>query len=167
MKVQIHIGLCCALMQVWVLTSIGQVNEEKKDFQYWENASIQYDAEKLNKQNLYEVVPGDYRVFQFSTNNGGDPGNYSEAPTIIAFEAESDVNRFEFRDDQIAHQGGVYLQDCRCQDKGIHKIERGVITGERTGPNKWTVTIDVFVTGRKTDKEYHITESGTFQEIKR
>ncbi|NQV51669.1 MAG: hypothetical protein HQ500_00720 [Flavobacteriales bacterium] len=155
------------MMLCFLSSAMGQVNEEKKDFQYWENASIQYDAEKLNKQNLYEVISGNQRVFQFTTNNAGDLGNYSEAPTIITFETELGSNRFELRDDQIMHHGGIYLQDCRCQDKGIHKIERGVITGERTGPSEWTVAIDVFVEGRKTEKEYHITETGTFQEAQR
>lgn len=163
--------ICTRHIVPFVLFTLAGLNvclaQEEKAHVYYENSAIEYDEEKLNKQNLYRVGNGTKRVFEFHHNNAGEPGNHSVAPTIIAFEVDPSLDRFELRATDLLDANAVYIQDCRCQDKGIHPLNDGVIKGQRISQALWRIELDIRVAGRNTTKVYHFNERETFEQRER
>ncbi|MEQ9186625.1 MAG: hypothetical protein RLP15_02755 [Cryomorphaceae bacterium] len=141
--------------------------QEEKKYVYYEDSAIEYDEEKLNKQNFYRIASGTKRVFEWYQNNAGEAGNHSVAPTIIAFEVDPSLDQFELRATELLDANAVYIQDCRCQDKGIHPLKEGVIKGQRISQGLWRIEIDILVAGRNTTKVYHQEIRETFEQRER
>ncbi len=147
----------CYLLAVLLfqsLTHSAQEFVEQKAFNYYNNGQIAFNEAKLHLYNLYKITDGDKLVFEYITDNGGDPGNHSKAKTVIAFQLENGINKFELKDTKIEAHGGIYMQACECQDVGIHPITKGIIKGQKNKNGSWTVQMDVTIKGRVTGKEY-------------
>jgi len=139
--------------------SFGQ---EVRQFTYTENGQIEYDTARLHLHKSYQIVEGDYTVFEFTSNNGGDPGNHSQAESKIVFQLPMGHESFVLEGEDIASHGGIYIQLCRCQDKGIQVVTDGKIEGRKLDRGNWKIDLDVSFSGRKTEKKYHITANGIY-----
>lgn len=140
----------------WTLAQDVHLENHYKVF---ENSLIQHN---LKSHLTYSIGSGTYRVFEFSTNNGGDPGNHSEAWAYIVFQLPPDVKDFAFNGDEIARQGGAYIQSCYCQDAGVHPISEGTLSGSQQSDGTWKVGLDAHIFGRRTNKKYTLKVDGIF-----
>ena len=120
---------------------------EQRSFSFYEKGNITYNEAKLHYYNTYEVINGDKIVFEYMTDNGGDPGNHSKAKTVIAFELDMGIKKFQLKDDEIATHGGIYMQACECQDIGIHPIKKGTITGQKNKDGSFFLTVKIYLSG--------------------
>lgn len=144
-----------------ILQAPAQELELVESFEFFEDSKIVYNTERPYLQKLYRLEEGEYTVFEYRSNNGGDPGNHSNGEVVWAFQIDSELESFELNQDQIKEALGLYNQLCRCQDKGINKISSGSISGIKK-PNGWLITIDVIASGRKTSYPYSFTRSTLF-----
>jgi len=144
--------------------SFAQGFEEQRQFRYYENSRIEYDSVNYNS---FSIVGGSYTVFEFTSDNAGDPGNHSRAESKIVFQIEKGADKFQLADGDIAAHNGIYTQLCRCQDRGVQPIRKGYIRGERSTSGTWDVEIDVTFPGRLTGKDYHIAVTGDYINIEK
>jgi hypothetical protein len=147
-----------AIMQV-----VGQDHAEEKSFVFFENSQIQHDSLRYQS---YAVKAGEFIVFQWLTDNGGEPGNYSVAESVMAFQVENGVEEFELKDEEIFSHQGLYAQRCRCQDRRIQPIHSGVIHGKKMKSGNWMIEIDAVSIGLITGKTYHLLLNGEFKSAK-
>lgn len=130
-------------------------------FDYYLNKQVSYDSSSMGFKS-FSLIEGDFIVFAFTSNNAGDEGNYSQAESQIIFQIDESLDAFELLDSDILANQGLYMQKCRCQDKGIQMIEDGRISGQLLENGAWFVEIDVHFIGARTGKEYHIQKSGKY-----
>lgn len=150
------ISLLCAFM---LMDGFSQGFMESKAFILYENSQINHDSAHYK---TYKIDAGDFLVFEFRTDNGGDPGNHSVADSRVAFYIDSDVSSFNYSNEEMLITGLLYIQRCHCQDKGIHIINEGTLKGEKQANGSWSVEFDVSFLGRNTGKVYRIHEKGIY-----
>lgn len=137
----------------------AQEQVEGDAFRFYQQAYLEHDS---SGRRSYAIVPGDFLVFEFVSYNSAEPGNGSRAESRLTFQVEPGAKEFVLRDKEIMDHRGIYIQVCRCADRGIQLIERGVIKGKKTGSDAWDIVLDIYVTGRSTGKVYHIQEAATY-----
>jgi len=138
--------------------------EFKEEFRYHSGARIEYDRGRPHLQEKYEVIPGDRLVFEYITNNAGEPGNAMVAETYISFQVGDTADAFVLNADDFESSEAIYIQMCRCQDKGIQPLNRGTIKGKKDKNGIWNVEIDAYATGRRSGGTYHLEVRGAFKE---
>lgn len=136
------------------------------EFRYHLQSEIEYDAKKRHFYHLYAISTGEHLVFELVSNNAGDPGNHSKAESIVAFQVAPELKEFRLSGQEIADHGGIYVQRCKCQDRGIQAIQDGTITGKLKEDGTWEIDVNVNPVGRLTKKVYHIQTSGEFKPAK-
>ena len=144
------------------INCFAQEFKEHKAFVLHEQSQLKHDTIHYK---TYRIEDGQNLVFEFISDNGGDPGNRSLADSRVTFYIPSGITNFEFKDEDLLEAGALYIQRCHCQDKGIHMLNKGVINGAKHYDGSWSVSLDVTFLGRNTDKVYHIVESGTYKRI--
>ncbi len=133
------------------------VVDEKRVFM---NSRIEHDS--ISYQS-YSVKEGEFFVFQFISTNSGEPGNSSVAESVIAFQADNALNEFQFKDEELSKHQTLYIQRCRCQDKGIQFVESGEIRGKVLPNGNWQIEGEVKATGNRTGKTYHLSLNDEFK----
>lgn len=102
-------------------------------------------------------------VFAFESNNVGEPGNHSEAPSGLYFQVPMGTDEFHLENLEIREHGGLYMQPCRCADRGFQYVDNGVIAGERKNETTWLLKVDVTCYGATTGKRYEFHFEAEFQ----
>lgn len=136
-----------------LMQAVGQDSEEKRELVFFENSQFEHDSVRST---TYVIKEGEFVVFQWITDNGGEPGNHSVAESLLAFQTESGVDEFELIDEEIANLKGFYVQRCRCQDRKIQLIHSGRIHGKKLPSGNWMIEIDVVAIGTLTGKTYRL-----------
>lgn len=137
----------------------GQMFEETKAHRFYELSVLTHDSLRISS---YKIDSGEFVVFEFITDNGGDPGNHSKAESKVAFQLQENVDHFSWNGSELKQHDAIYMQLCRCMDPQIHWLEDGVINGRKLENGNWQIEIDVVTHGRITGKRYHIKESAEF-----
>lgn len=132
--------------------------EEMRLFQY---SQIEHDTSSYQS---YSIKEGKFLVFQFISDNSGEPGNHSIAESIIAFQVKNGLDDFELKGEELSEHQAVYIQRCRCQDRGIQLIHSGEIHGKKLSTGNWNIEGEVEAMGRITGKTYHLPLNGEFKE---
>lgn len=135
--------------------------EEQQEFKYFENSQITHDSILLRYRS-YKLIAGDYIVFEFTSDNAGDPGNLSKIPSTISFQVKKGTKKFQLNDEEIGQHAGVYIQTGYSMDRGIMVIEKGMIKGKKMDDGSWEVQFDVTFSGLRTGINYHIAASGIY-----
>jgi hypothetical protein len=138
----------------------AQENAEKKEFILYPNSEIEH---KTIYYTSFKIVEGGFLVFELTSNNSGDPGNFSEATSKVVFEIAPSIEHFSFNNSEILDHHGIYIQLCRCQDQGYNWIDQGQISGEKIDATSWRIEIDITAKGRATGFGYHIVEAAIFK----
>jgi len=107
----------------------------------------------------FSINEGPNLVFEFLSNNAGEPGNNSIAETKVLFQIDQNVDRIDWNVKEVAKLGIIYIQLCQCQDEGIQFATSGFVRAEKTAESSWTVEFDLMFKGAKTGKVYHIAEN--------
>jgi hypothetical protein len=141
------------LMLIHTVQGVAQVQNSQEEFVLHENSQITYNKARLAPR-FYKIVDGDALVFEFKSDNAGEPGNESYAPSYISFQIPNDVKEFEYTDAELEQIGAIYVQHCRCQDWGVMVIEKGTVKGVKRRKNEWDVEFDFTITGYLTGYTY-------------
>ena len=144
--------------------ALAQGFEEQQQFKCYENSQIKYDSKRTHYKS-YSVIEGDQLVFEYTTDNGGDPGNHSRMESKIVFQVEKGIRKFQFSDQEITEHSGIYIQFGQTMDRGIKAIDQGQIKGKFRADGLWEVEIDVIVPGRLTKKEYHFVVNEVYSTV--
>jgi hypothetical protein len=135
---------------------------------------VQRTEERLNVKNSriahdsvsyqsYGIQAGDFTVFQLISNNAGEPGNNSKAESVLAFQIKSGLDQFAIKDNALSEHEAIYIQRCRCQDRGIQKIISGDIKVAMLTNGNWRIEGEVEAIGRLTGKIYLLSVDGEYE----
>lgn len=149
-----------------VLFAHGQDFVEQKAFRFYENSQIE-QRKREEQLRGFKIIAGDQLVFEFSSNNSGDPGNHSKVPTKLVFQIDQNKQKFILKDEEITEHLGAYAHYARTQDRGAHEVAKGTVKGKRNADNSWSIELDVIVVGWRTGKTYHLQESAVFKGAER
>lgn len=127
---------------------------------FFEKSQIQHDSSRYQS---FQVQNGEFLVFQFISDNSGEPGNSSTAESVIAFQVENGLDDFELKGEELSKHQAIYIQRCRCQDRGIQLIHSGEIHGKKLSTGNWKIEGEVEAIGRITGKTYHLPLNGEFK----
>lgn len=163
--------MMCLIMRILTLVSvilsltvqsIGQNTIKQDTFRFHPEGAINYDVESM-KYKSYEVTPSaNQLVFEFISYNNGEPGNGSEAKSIVAWQIPANQNEFSIEADQGLSLNGVMIFYGRTMDWGIQKLSKASISGKKLSETAWQVEFDVESIGAKTGKRYAYTGTETF-----
>lgn len=140
-------------------TAQGQDFTELQLFKCFENSQLNHDSVRYRS---YKITSGEYIVFEYSSDNAGDPGNHSKVDSRISFQVKKGTRKFEFKDEEIAKHTGVYLQNGHTQDRGVMVINKGSIKGKKLANGSWEIEFDVNVQGIWTGMDYHFAAAGVY-----
>lgn len=135
----------------------AQSAELVEEIKCYANSEMVHDS---IRHKSFSIKEGQNIVFEFVSNNAGEPGNNSIAETKVLFQIDQSVERINWNDQEVAKLGIIYMQLCQCQDEGIQLATSGFVRAEKTVENSWTVEFDLAFKGAKTGKVYHIAEHG-------
>gem|GEM_PF-507139 len=153
--------LCATIMLILGSIGVAQTQQSHEQFVLHEHAQITYNKVKMRSR-FYKIEAGDALVFEYISDNGGEPGNESEAKSYISFQIPEDVKEFEYTDANLQQIGAIYVQDCRCQDRGIMRIETGSIKGVKRKKDEWDVELDLSIKGYLTGYIYRYKRTSTY-----
>ena len=142
--------------------SFGQNTINQDTFRFHPEGTISYDGESM-KYKSYEVeLSANQLVFEFISYNNGEPGNGSEAKSIVAWQISANQNEFSIESDHGHSLNGVMVFYGRTMDWGIQKLSKTSIRGKKLSETAWQIEFDVESIGAKTGKRYSYTGTETF-----
>lgn len=133
----------------------AQSAELVEEFKCYSNSQMVHDS---IRHKSFSINEGTNVVFEFVSNNAGEPGNYSIAETKVIFQIDQSTDRVNWNAQEVIKQGIIYMQLCQCQDEGIQFAKDGFVRAEKTAESIWTVEFDLIFKGAKTGKVYHIAD---------
>jgi hypothetical protein len=140
------------LVLVWLcMAMIGFGQALQEGFEVYERSALTYDTARMGYHKAFGIVEGESTVFVWTSNNKGEEGNDSEAQTTFAFAVPNAGGSFEL---DAASIDGVYVQQCRCADRGVQRITSGKLIGYQHYDRSWSVEIDAIVVGNTSGKTY-------------
>ncbi|GAB5540088.1 MAG: hypothetical protein Salg2KO_21910 [Salibacteraceae bacterium] len=142
-------------------TIVAQNRWETTLFTVYSGKSIAYDSEKM-KRKSYRLEDGNKLVFEHQ-HNKVDEGNQSNANEIVVFQIPIESVKFSYKNEELLEVDAIYVQNCRCQDRGVHQIDKGFIKGKRNKRGEWKIELEVEVNGNRTGKKYRFNLSDEFE----
>ena len=153
-------SLTIALLMAMATQLQAQQPILEERFTFHPASEIQHDSIRFKS---FEIISGEWLVFAFESNNAQEDGNHSTAPSGFYFQVPAALDSFQLKDGEILNSAGVYLQPCRCADRGFQYVENGKITGVKQADGTWLIASDCYVLGATTGKRYDLKFEAIFQ----
>jgi hypothetical protein len=150
-----------SLLLLTTTSLFAQSHALEEQFVYYEGSGMRHDSARFQS---FEMIEGEDILFEYTSNNASEVGNHSTALTKVVFIANQDGDDVYLKDKDLLNAGAIYMQQCRCADRGIQPILEGIITGKKQVDGSWDIEIDGTAYGRTTGKRYHIQTKGTFKQ---
>ena len=138
----------------------GQRFHGREELVFFTDSRIEHDSTSYQS---YTIKNGEFTVFELVTDNSGEPGNNSKAESLIAFQIKNGSNEFVLKDEELLKHRAIYIQRCRCQDRGIQLIQTGELHGKMLPNGNWKIKGEVKAIGKRSGKTYDLPIVGEFK----
>ena len=138
----------------------AQHTDGHQRMRFYSQSQIAHDSIRYQS---YEIQQGGLLVFELISDNAGEPGNHSIAETVIAFETSGGEEEFTLTNEDLQKHQAIYMQRCRCQDRGIQPIQSGEIYGLLLPNGNWRIEGFIKAIGTRTGKSYNLPINGEFK----